>query len=1116
MRKSVGVPRVWCFAFIFLLAACGSLVSSPRAFAQANDTATVPSTESQPEFRIRVSSNVVLVRVVVRDAEGKPVEGLRKEDFKVLDRGKEQSISQFEVETSTPLPRTLAGKSAPGQTAPTPPTAIPGNFVGLYFDDLNTSVADMDFARDAADRYLAVNLQPKDRAAIFTSDQMLSDFTGDPQQIHAALAKLRASVHSITRVHECPDLSDYQALEITQQNPEYSDAWQMALDEAVGRCKLRASKQDSGASLQADSQADSQVAGNPQAQGVISSNADDQLVSMIRIMAQNIVSQAETQARSNLLQLDHLVSYISQMPGQRTIILVSPGFLSQSEKYQLDRVIDRAVRLQIVISSLDPKGLASPREADASRSYVAGRAGAAESLDSKRELAAAEVLAEVAQDTGGEFFRNNNDLKAGFGELAGSPVSYLLAFAPTDMKEDGKFHALKVNLVEGHKGFSVQARRGYFAPKNAAEADAEAKRQAGSDSEAQTQEQIREALLSRPDSQQLPVGLGGKALEGQGPTLHVMVLTNTRQPLDRQSVVRLYSEAHKTTIWQTTTDHSAVDFGGLSFGKYDIDVNIAGYLSAHEEVEIVNMLDTVDVEVMLQRDPAAADLDASDALMSPRATKEMKRAVQALKSGDLEKAEKNLAATYKLAPSSAAVNFLFGYLFLQKREFEQAQTYLTLATTLNPHYGQALTLLGRVQLLRRQYDQARATLEQAVAVDAGNWMAHNLLADVFLQQHDYEKAREQAQLAVDTGQGVGTAPQLALGEALAGLGKVPEAIQALKTFLQGEPQSPAAPQARQFIATVERRSSGVNEARATPAAAVSSAAQADTLLAASKPSLPETAWQPPGIDRAKPVVAGGVVCPYEKVIAESGKRVEYLVNDVGKFAAVEDLLHERLDEMGNTTSRETRKFDYAASITETHEGGGFKVDEYRTERYGVDDLPDHFADNGFAALALIFHPAQRGDFLMACEGLSDWHGQATWLIHFQQRADRLSHVQAYMIGGATYLVNMKGRAWITADKFQIVRIESEMVSPLPEIRLLSEHQITEYGPVLFAKKHLELWLPKSAEVYLHFAGHRYYRRHDFGKYMLFSVDTDQNDREAKHNPHGPASTSPRKLKHWRA
>jgi VWFA-related protein len=1109
MCKSMGVPGVWCFAFILLLAVFGPFIGLPRAFAQTN-SATAPSAESQPEFQIKVRSNLVVVRVVVRDAQGKPVDGLRKEDFKVLDRGKEQSISQFEVETSTPPPATLEQKSTPEQTVPTPPPATPGNFVAFYFDDLNTSNADMNFARDAADRYLAGNLQPNDRAAIFTSGQMLSDFTADPQQIHAALAKLQSSALS-TRARNCPDLSDYQALEIMQQNPESSEAWQMALQEAVERCKLAPVSQDSDIrGLPGDSPAAEKA--EAQSPG---SRADSQLVDMIRMIAQKIVSQGETQARSNLDQLEQVVKYISHMPGRRTIILVSSGFLSQSEQYELNRVIDRAVRSQVVISSLDPKGLAPPREGDASRSYIAGRAGSAERLDSRRDLAAADVLAQVAQDTGGEFFHNNNDLKSGFGALAGSPVSYLLAFAPSDKKENGKFHPLKVNLVEKHKGFTVQARRGYFAPKNAADADGETKGQTGSGSEAETEEHIREAFLAKTESQHL-AGLGKKAQDGQGPTVHVMVLTDTRQPLDRQSVVRLYSETNKATLWQTTTDHSAADFGGLSFGKYDIDVNVAGYMSAHEEVEIANMIDTVHVEVVLQRDPAVAELDASDALISPRAAKEIKRAVQELKSGNLEKAEKDLAATYKLAPSSAAVNFLFGYLFLQKRDLEQAQTYLTQATTLNPHYGHALTLLGRVQLLRRQYDAARPTLEQAVAADPGNWMAHNLLADVFLQRQDYEKAREQAQLAVDTGQGVGTAAQLPLGEALAGLGKFPEAIQAMKTFLQAEPQSPAAPQARQFIATVEKRNSRVNEATATSAAPISSAARADTLLAASKPSLPETSWQPPGIDRAKPVVAGGVVCPYEKVISESGKRVEQLVNDVGKFAAVEDLLHERLDEMGNPTLKETRKFDYAASITETHEGGGFKVDEFRTERYGKDDLPDHFADNGFAALALIFHPSQRNDFHMNCEGLSDWHGQATWLIHFQQRADRPSHVQAYMIGGAAYLVNMKGRAWITADKFQIVRIESEMVSPLPEIQLLSQRQITEYGPVFFAKKHVELWLPKSAEVYLHFAGHRYYRRHNFGKYMLFSVDTDQNDREAKHDPHGPASTSPRKIKRYRA
>jgi hypothetical protein len=249
-------------------------------------------------------------------------------------------------------------------------------------------------------------------------------------------------------------------------------------------------------------------------------------VNMIRMMARNVVFQTQIQARSNLMQLDRLVNYISQMPGQRTIVLVSPGFLSQSEHDQLDKIIDRAVRSQVVISSLDPKGLAPPRESDASQSYIAGRPGSAEHLDSQRELAAADILAEVAQDTGGGYFRNNNDLKAGFGALSGSPVYYMLAFAPNGMKQDGTFHALKVDLVEKDKSFRVQARRGYFAPKNGAEAEADAKRQAASDSEAQTQKLIREAVFSKTDTRQLPVQLSGKLSEGQGGARDLSIITH--------------------------------------------------------------------------------------------------------------------------------------------------------------------------------------------------------------------------------------------------------------------------------------------------------------------------------------------------------------------------------------------------------------------------------------------------------------------------------------------------------------------------------------------------------------------------------------------------------------
>ena len=56
---------------------------------------------------MKVTSNLVVVRVMVRDAQNKPVENLKKEDFKLFDRGKQQSISQFalEVPVRNPLVR---------------------------------------------------------------------------------------------------------------------------------------------------------------------------------------------------------------------------------------------------------------------------------------------------------------------------------------------------------------------------------------------------------------------------------------------------------------------------------------------------------------------------------------------------------------------------------------------------------------------------------------------------------------------------------------------------------------------------------------------------------------------------------------------------------------------------------------------------------------------------------------------------------------------------------------------------------------------------------------------------------------------------------------------------
>ncbi len=77
--------------------------------------------------------------------------------------------------------------------------------------------------------------------------------------------------------------------------------------------------------------------------------------------------------------------------------------------------------------------------------------------------AQADILAEIASGTGGQFIHNSNDLAGGFAKLATPPeATYLLGFSPQNLKLDGAFHALKVSVKPA--GFNVQARLGYSAP----------------------------------------------------------------------------------------------------------------------------------------------------------------------------------------------------------------------------------------------------------------------------------------------------------------------------------------------------------------------------------------------------------------------------------------------------------------------------------------------------------------------------------------------------------------------------------------------------------------------------------------------------------------------------
>jgi tetratricopeptide (TPR) repeat protein len=559
--------------------------------------------------------------------------------------------------------------------------------------------------------------------------------------------------------------------------------------------------------------------------------------------------------------------------------------------------------------------------------------------------------------------------------------------------------------------------------------------------------------------------------------LVVTVVDENGKHLDRQAIVKVHDNKRNIESWDTTDNEAQMIFCQIDPGDYQIDASAVGYLAQHKDQHIALVQDR-ELKLVMQKDPMAVDLSTPESAMPANARRETKLAVNALRSGNFKEAQKQLDKAYKLAPSNAQVNFLFGYLCMARKEYDKAETYLSQSATLEPHSVRTLTLLGRVQLERKEADAAGKTLEQAVAADPTYWMAHYLLGDFYIKQKEQEKALEQAQLAISYGKNTANIAELVLGEAQANLGKTAEAIQTLKLFIQNNPSNTAIPQVNELIAKLEDRLAG----RTPP----QTKEEIDLALVAFAPSLPPSVWGPPGVDEVKPPVAPGVGCPLPQVIEGSGERVKELVDNITKFAAIEAMSHEQLDKTGSPITKETRKFTYVASITEDVPGY-LQTDEYRNLRYGITDLPDHIVTSGSMALALIFHPDMRDNFEMMCEGVGDWKGQSAWIVHFRQRDDKPNRFAEYNIGSQHYPMNMKGRAWITTDKLQIVHIDAELIKPLPQLSV--QHQIADYGPIHFQQKNLDLWLPQNVDIFLELNRHYYHRRHAYEHYQLFSVDS---------------------------
>jgi VWFA-related protein len=387
--------------------------------------------------KLRVTVRAVLVPVVVRDANGREVGNLRKEDFEIFDNHKAQSISGFSIQKRAAAEgnKTIPEPAAPGESPARQPSATAQpRYIVFLFDDLHLGASDLTQAQKVASKMIGGSLNDSDLGLVISFSGANSGFTRDRTKLQETVAKLRTQELYRHAGRECPDVDyDQGHLIVNQHNQQ---AFDLAVQEALGCGHI---------------------------------NLQSVAEGMATTAARRAVNIGDQDVRVTLGFLTNLVRKMGTLAGERTLILVSPGFLTMTPEALAEKsqVLDTAAESNVTISALDARGLYTT-ELSASEhggNTIQGMQTGQHAQNHHNTMKQSEdILAELAEGTGGTYFHNSNDLEGGFLRLAGAPeVVYLLELSVDKVKQDGTYHRLKVKV--GRDGLKLQARRGYFAPK---------------------------------------------------------------------------------------------------------------------------------------------------------------------------------------------------------------------------------------------------------------------------------------------------------------------------------------------------------------------------------------------------------------------------------------------------------------------------------------------------------------------------------------------------------------------------------------------------------------------------------------------------------------------------
>jgi hypothetical protein len=218
------------------------------------------------------------------------------------------------------------------------------------------------------------------------------------------------------------------------------------------------------------------------------------------------------------------VAHLGNMPGQRVLVYVSPGFIvGDAEMPDGSELLERATRAGVVINTIDARALftadmlpdiAAPSREMPDKNDAVDYQRLENTYQMQSQFESGAVLGGMAAGTGGTFFHNHNDLDVAMSQALTAPsVSYVLGFSPQNLKVDGKYHKLKVVVMRLQK-YQVQSRNGYYAPKVVA------------DPQEAVKQEVREALFSQDEILDVPMDLKTQFFKGDAASAQLTVFTH--------------------------------------------------------------------------------------------------------------------------------------------------------------------------------------------------------------------------------------------------------------------------------------------------------------------------------------------------------------------------------------------------------------------------------------------------------------------------------------------------------------------------------------------------------------------------------------------------------------